>query len=83
MAMEHRGKSIAKDPLENLHLSVLKWSFGVHKRTSYSAIWGDAGRFPLDIELTKQVYSYLERLEALDRRNQDGQLSARPYLELL
>ena len=69
------SKSIAKDPLESLHLSVMKWSFGVHKRTSNSAIWGDAGRFPLAIELTKQVYSYFERLEALDR--QDSNLLVR------
>ena len=68
-------QAIAKDPLEILQLSVLKWTMGVHKKTSNSAVWGDAGRYPIAIELSKQVFNYLERLEALDR--QDSNLLAR------
>ena len=40
---------IAKDPLEIIKLSVLKWTMGVHKKTSNSAVWGDTGRYPLVI----------------------------------
>lgn len=68
---------IAKDPFEILQLSVLKWTMGVHKKTSNSAVWGDTGRYPLATELSKQVYNYmeLERLKALD--SQDFNLLAR------
>ena len=56
---------IAKDPLENLHLSLLKWTLGVRKSTSNAAIWGDTGRHPLGITLSKQVFNYKERLEQM------------------
>ena len=39
----------------------------VNKSTSNTAVWGDTGRYPLAIELTSQVYSYLGRLEGLDK----------------
>ena len=63
------AKKIALDPLENLHLALLKWTLGVHKSTSNSAVWGDCGRYPLGIELSKMVFSYHERLEGMDRDN--------------
>ena len=65
------AKKIAANPLENLHLSLLKWTMGVHKSTSNSAMWGDTdcGRYPLGIELSKMVVSYHERLEGMDRDN--------------
>ena len=47
--------SIARDPLERLHLSFLKWNLGVGKRTSNAPVWGDCVRMPinyLDINIT-------------------------------
>ena len=58
--------NISKDPLEALHLSFLKWSIGVNKRTSNAAVWGDSGRGPLAITLLKQLIDYRNRLEKLD-----------------
>ena len=60
---------LAQDPLERVHLTFLKWTLNVGKYTSNAAIWGDSGRYPLAVELTEQVYSYLERLERMDTEN--------------
>ena len=60
---------IAKDPIEKLHLSFLKWTMGVHRKTSNAAVWGDCGRYPLALELTKQVFSFYHRLEKLDQED--------------
>ena len=60
------AKIIASDPLENLHLSFLKWTMGVNKTTSNAAVWGDCGRYPLGIALSKLVFNYKERLEQMD-----------------
>ena len=65
-------QAISKDPLEKLHLSFLKWSMGVHKKTSNSPVWGDTGRYPLGIELSKQLFSYFDRLQSLDMSNSDS-----------
>jgi hypothetical protein len=51
-------KKLARDPLERVHLSFLKWALSVGKYTSNAAIWGDSGRYPLATDLTQQVYSY-------------------------
>ena len=59
-------KTIAKDPLENLHLSFLKWTLGVSKTTSNASIWGDCGRVPQGITMSKQLFAYKERLEQMD-----------------
>ena len=48
--------SIAKDPIEKLHLSFLKWNLGVGRKTSNAAVWSDSGRYPLVIEISKQVF---------------------------
>ena len=55
--------AIAKDPIERLHLSFLKWNLGVGRKTSNAAIWGDTGRLPLIIKISKQVFGYYKRLE--------------------
>ena len=62
-------QAISKDPLENLHLAFMKWSLGVSRKTSNAPIWGDTGRYPLGIELSKQVFNYFERLKKLDNEN--------------
>ena len=56
----------AQDPLERVHLSFLKWTMGVNRFTSNTAIWGDTGRYPLAIELSAQVLRYYERLQQMD-----------------
>ena len=67
----HQLSSIAKDPLEQLHLSFLKWNLGVGRKTSNAAVWGDTGRHPLAIEVSKQVFSYYERLKNMSENNCD------------
>ena len=57
------------DLLENNHHSQLKWTMGVHKSTSNFAVWGDCGRYPLGIELSKMVFNYYESLEGMDCDN--------------
>ena len=63
------AKVISTDPLESLHLSFLKWTLNVTKATSNAAVWGDCGRYPLGVTLSKTVYNFKERLEQLDNDN--------------
>jgi hypothetical protein len=62
-------KITSTDPLENLLLSFLKWNLNVTKTTSNAAVWGDCGRCPLGVTLSKSVYNYKKRLEQLDDDN--------------
>lgn len=55
-------KAVAADPLERIHLTFLKWTLGVGKRTSNAAIWGDTGRLPLALSQIKHVFQYAWRL---------------------
>ena len=64
-----RLSAIAKDPLERLHLAFLKWNLGVGRRTSNAAVWGDTGRNPLAIKISKQVFSYFTRLKEMSSNN--------------
>ena len=64
-----RLSAIAKDPLERLHLAFLKWNLGVGRRTSNAAVWGDTGRNPLAIKISKQVFSYFARLKEMSSNN--------------
>ena len=64
---DNRLKSIALDPLENLHLSFLKWTMNVHKYASNAAVWGDCGRYPLGVVASKLVFSFRDRLEDMDK----------------
>ena len=48
-------KKIATDPIEKRHLVFLKWTIGIGKNSSNTAVWGDCGRPPLAISLIKQV----------------------------
>ena len=67
-----RLQSIALDPLENLHLSFMKWTMNVHKYTSNAAVWGDCGRYPLGVVLSKMVFNYKERLQEMDCEGSDA-----------
>ena len=64
--------TISKDPLEQLHLTILKWSLGVNRKTSNAAIWAECGRYPLAILVSKQVFNYFDRLHMLDANNIDS-----------
>ena len=68
-------QNIAKDPLEVLHLTFLKWTLGVNRKTSNDAVWGDCGKYPLALELTKQVFCYYERLQKLELEGSDSLVS--------
>ena len=65
-------QKLATDPLEKLHLRFLKWTLQVHRKCSNLACYGDSGRFPLVIQLSKQVISYFNRLHALDQTRSDS-----------
>ena len=73
---EHKSlnfmKQISSDPIEKLHLSILKWTIGVNKKTSNVAVWGDCGRTPLLISTMKQSISYFNRLRLMDITNSDS-----------
>ena len=60
-------QKLATDPLEKLHLRFLKWTLQVHKYCSNMACYGDTGRHPLVIQLSKQMISYFNRLQVLDQ----------------
>ena len=61
--------TIAQDPMENLHLSLLKWTLGVRKRTANIPIWGDSGRCPIGIQMIKLLVDFHNRLVLLDDAN--------------
>ena len=61
----------AKDPIERIHLSFLKWNLGVGSKTSNAAVWGDTGRHPLVVKVSKQVLSYFERVKSMATNNDD------------
>ena len=65
-------QNIAKAPLEVLHLTFLKWTLGVNRKSSNAAVWGDSGKYPLALELTKQVFCYYERLQKLELEGSDS-----------
>ena len=50
-------QKIAKDPLEVLYLTFLKWTLGVNRKTFNVAVWGDSLKYPLVLELIKHNYS--------------------------
>ena len=64
--------SITKDPLESLHVTVLKWIIGVPKRTSVMAVLGDCGRVPLAITLSKQLIDYHNHIVSLSLKDDDS-----------
>ena len=65
-------RNLANEPLEQTHLKFLKWTMSVHNKTSNLACWGDSGRMPLVVTLSKQVKDYFDRLQAMDVANDDS-----------
>ena len=62
-----RMSSIAKGPMEHLHLSFLKWPLGVGRKTSSAPIWGDYGRVSVGVTPMSQIYGYAKRLRDLEQ----------------
>jgi sorting nexin-29 len=40
-------KTICRPTQEKVHISFLKWSLGVHRKSSNVGVWGETGRFPM------------------------------------
>lgn len=70
---DHKGyfKRITADSFERVHLSFLKWSLGVHRKTTNTAVYGDTGRAPLAIATHQQCTKYYIRAlsKSLDETN--------------
>ena len=56
------------------------WTLGVGRKTSNASVWGDTGRCPLAVKISKQVFGYLNRLEEMDRANSTS-LARQAYVE--
>ena len=63
---------LASDPIERLHMKFLKWTLGVHKKTSNLFCWGDTGRCPLLQSISKQSVDYFYRLEGMTVANSEN-----------
>ena len=61
--------AISNDPMEKLHLSLLKWTLGVKGKTTNLPIWGDTGRYPMGIHMTKLLVDFYNRLVVLNDNN--------------
>ena len=46
-------KKLGADEAEMSHLRYIKWLIGVHKKTSNVGAWGDSGRPPLLLDMTR------------------------------
>ena len=57
-------QACTKDKLELAHLKMLKWMFGVHKKTSNVFCLGDSGRVPIALSVISRGIKYYRRLEA-------------------
>ena len=62
-------KTIAKSPLERLHLSYCKMALGIHTRASNVAVWGDCGRLPLTLSLGNGALKYYNRIKEMENRD--------------
>ena len=58
--------AISNDNFEKIHLKFIKWVLGVHKKASNIGCWGDTGRIPLGVTLTKQFYKYVLKVSTND-----------------
>ena len=53
---------VSNDPFEKLHLRFIKWTLGVHKKSSNVGAWGETGRHPIGIQMLKQTVNYFNRV---------------------
>ena len=56
-------KILSRDSLEKVHMQVIKWTLGVHKRSSNIGCYGDTGRHPIGIRCLPQILRYFGNLE--------------------
>ena len=64
-------RAISLDPMENLHLSLLKWTLGVRKKTTNIPMWGDSGRSPIGVQVIKMLIDFHNRLAQLDEADSE------------
>ena len=50
---------------EKVHLSFLRWSLGVHKKSSSIGCWGETGRYPMVYQTIKMTLKYYQRIANL------------------
>ena len=62
---------MATDSCERLHLKFLKWTLGLHKKSSNIFWWGDSGRSPLIQQISKQALNYFERVDSMSINNSE------------
>ena len=48
--------------INRLHLSYLKWTVGVHRKTSNAAIYGDTGTRPMSMDALIDTVKYVQRI---------------------
>ena len=58
--------NINKDDIEKCHLNYCKYLLGVNKRTPFYSIYGESGRFPLQIEALLNTIKFWMRLSNLE-----------------
>jgi hypothetical protein len=58
-----------KDEIEKCHIKFCRFLIGVHRRTPIIAIHGETGRFPLLLEVKRNIVKYWLRLKELPSDN--------------
>ena len=58
-------KKLSLDSMEKLHMEIIKWTLGVHKRASNIGCYGETGRAPLGVTCLPQILRYFMNLERL------------------
>ena len=53
------------DQYEGFHLKFMKWSLGVHRKSSNIGTWGESGRLPIAIDAIKLSIDYFGRVKEL------------------
>ena len=59
-------KTISRSVQEKVHLSFLKWSLGVHRKSSNVGVWGETGRYPLIYQSIRLTLNYFKRISTLN-----------------
>ena len=75
-------KILSRDSLEKVHMQVIKWTLGVHKRSSNIGCYGDTGRYPIGVKCLPQILRYFENLERQTLGTRDHNVSEVPLVTL-
>eukprot|EP00116_Pleurobrachia_bachei_P008101 sb/3468363/ len=65
-------RKLSSTKLNRLHLSYLKWTMGVNRKTTNAAVYGDTGTRPLSLEALDITTKYLQRIAKLPSRIRFG-----------